>query len=196
MGIKGLNIYMKKNCYKGIEKIKIDSFRGKKIVIDISIYMYKYKAEGILYEGIYEMLSILLSFDIIPIIIFDGIPPEEKQDEINARHEKKIEARKRYNELSSTKDENLTAQELDQKLKEISRSMVTITKNNKEQIKNLLRMMGINYYESEGEADIVCAYFVNNHLAYAAMSEDMDLFVYGTERVIRHIDIMKKEFII
>jgi hypothetical protein len=52
---------------------------NKTIVIDISIYMYKYQTDGTLIENIYLMLSLFKHYRIIPIFIFDGKPPIEKR---------------------------------------------------------------------------------------------------------------------
>lgn len=197
MGIKGLNVYIKKNCYTGITTLYLNELRGKKIAIDISIYLYKYKSEGILYEGLYEMLSLMLEHEVIPIIIFDGVPPAEKKALLNQRQDEKVKAREEYNNLLAEIDNSSDADKslLKQKLIEVNRKMIKISKENKEQVKKLLNMMGVTYYEAEGEADVVCAYFVNMNLAYAAMSEDMDLFVYGTTRVIRGINLENKQIV-
>ena len=52
----------------------------KKIVVDISIYLYKYEAENALLENMYVMLSIFSYYNVIPIFIFDGKPPPEKKE--------------------------------------------------------------------------------------------------------------------
>ena len=44
MGVKCLNRYLTQQCQKtSIEKQHISYLRGKKIVIDTSIYLYKYR---------------------------------------------------------------------------------------------------------------------------------------------------------
>ena len=48
--------------------------------------------------------------------------------------------------------------------------------------------MGIAYYESEGESDYVCAKMVKQKIAFACMSEDMDMFVYGCPKVLRYLE--------
>jgi len=62
---------------------------GKKIVVDISIYLYKYEAENALLENMYVMLSIFSYYNIIPIFIFDGKPPPEKKALLQKRKEDK-----------------------------------------------------------------------------------------------------------
>ena len=80
MGINGLNIWLRKNTKSGIGEIFISDLNGKTIVIDISIYLYRFKSENNLIDGLYEMLLLLLSHNIKPIVIFDGKPPDEKKE--------------------------------------------------------------------------------------------------------------------
>ena len=42
MGIKGLNRFFKDNASTAIKLISLAELSGKKIAVDISIYMYKY----------------------------------------------------------------------------------------------------------------------------------------------------------
>ena len=79
MGIKNLNRFIRETCKQSkncIERVHLRGLMGKKIAIDISIYLYKYSA---IIENIYLMLSIFKHYGIIPIFIFDGKPPTEKK---------------------------------------------------------------------------------------------------------------------
>ena len=58
MGIKHLNRFFKENAGESIKFISLADLSGKKIAVDISIYMYKYASDDILIENIYLMLSI------------------------------------------------------------------------------------------------------------------------------------------
>ena len=42
MGVRRLNLLLKQTCSDCIRKIKFADLYGKKIVIDVSVYMYKY----------------------------------------------------------------------------------------------------------------------------------------------------------
>ena len=56
--------------------------------------------------------------------------------------------------------------------------------------------MGVAYYESEGESDYVCAKMVQKKIAFACMSEDMDMFVYGCPKVLRYLSLLKSTVVI
>ena len=57
MGIKHLNKYLRVECAKSITCMDMKELANKTIVIDISIYMYKYQTDGTLIENIYLMAS-------------------------------------------------------------------------------------------------------------------------------------------
>ena len=58
MGIKYLNRFFKDEAPEFMKKIHLKQLYGKKIAVDISIFMYKYISENNLIENIYLMLSI------------------------------------------------------------------------------------------------------------------------------------------
>lgn len=80
MGIKYLNKFLRENVSKNaIKCIPMQELCGKKIAIDISIYMFKFVGEKSLVENMYIMLALFRYYQIIPIFVFDGKPPAEKR---------------------------------------------------------------------------------------------------------------------
>ena len=79
MGIKHLNRFLRDNAQSSIKMISLKELSGKIIAIDISVYMYKYMSENSLLENMYLMLATFKHYNIIPVFIFDGKPPEEKK---------------------------------------------------------------------------------------------------------------------
>ena len=96
MGIKHLNRFLREEAKNSIKFISLSEISGKKIAVDISIYMYKFAADDSLIENIYLMLSIFRYYNIIPIFIFDGKPPDEKSEILIKRREDKKEALDEY----------------------------------------------------------------------------------------------------
>ena len=112
MGIKNLNKFLREQAKESINIISLAELSGKKIAIDISIYMYKYASEEGLLENIYLMLSVLRHYNIIPIFVFDGKPPAEKKELLIKRKEDKKEAECEYNKLKNQLDnENINNEE-------------------------------------------------------------------------------------
>ena len=210
MGIKYLNRYLQSNCKTGISKISLNDLRGKKIAIDTSIYLYRFLGENALLENFYLMISIFREYNIIPLFVFDGKPPKEKNDLLKKRRTDKKQAEIKYNELKMKIDNKLKdTHEIDIKefyetneIKEIKKNMDMLKKNfikvhhsDIENVKNLFQAYGISYIESLGEADKLCAKLVCKNKVFACLSEDMDLFVYGCPKVLRYMSLLNKNVI-
>jgi len=196
MGIRNLNRYLRDNCPDSIRCINMSDLSGKRIAVDISIYLYKYESDNALLENMYVMLSIFRCYNIIPIFIFDGKPPPEKKALLLKRKEDKQEAQEEYDNLKKQLTSLQDAKEYDDKLDiiasmdQLKNQIVQINKEKIEKVKTLIRAYGATYYDAPGEADELCALLVIKKKAWACLSEDMDLFVYGCTRVLRYFSLM------
>jgi flap endonuclease-1 len=195
MGIRHLNRFLREQCSDIIRVTPLSELSGKKIAIDVSIYMYKFESDGVLIENMYLMLSIFRYYNIIPIFIFDGKPPDEKMELLQKRRENKQEARAEYDKLNALLKENpdmdsLEKQEISISMDTLKRSFVFISKQHINQVKELIRAYGATYYDAPREADELCALLVIKKKVWACMSEDMDMFVYGCNRVIKYLSLL------
>ena len=194
MGIKYLNKFLKEEAKDSIKFMSISEISGKKIVVDISIYIYKYASEDSLIENIYLMLSVFRHYNIIPIFIFDGKPPTEKKELLQKRRNDKKEAEKEYNKLKSQIENNviddIEKQDIINNMDMLKKKFVCIHKSDIDNVKKLIRAYGATYYDAPGEADEICALLVLKNKVWACLSEDMDMFVYGCTRVIRYLSLL------
>jgi flap endonuclease-1 len=85
MGVRHLNRFMLAQCPRGIHMLGFGSLRNRTIVIDASIYLYKFKAHDALRERTSSMLSCFAAYQINPIFVFDGKPPPLKSAELVRR---------------------------------------------------------------------------------------------------------------
>lgn len=193
MGIKFLNQFLRDKCNNSIAKINITDLTNKKIAVDISIYLYKYEATDTLLENIYLMLSIFRHHNIIPVFIFDGKPPPEKNELLKKRQEDKAAAKNEFNKLKEEMELNELSDEEKQEIiismDQLKKQFVYMNHKKIEKVKELIRAYGATYYDAPGEADELCALLVNTNKVWACLSEDMDLFVYGCKRVLRYISL-------
>ena len=195
MGVKHLNQYLRRNCENSISQVSLKDLAGKKVTIDISIYLYRALADDSLLEGIFQLLSVLLEFDLVPIVVFDGKPPSEKKDVLDERREKRKKAQDKADELEKLIDvceDEDELKELQYELSQAKKGTVRIKKSDVDEVKKLIMSMGVSYLEAEGEADVMCAKLVQKRYAWACISEDMDMFVYGCPRVIRYLSLLSK----
>ena len=81
--------FYEKSRRSGTYTLHLHALTGKKVVIDASIYLYRFLAEKNLIEHIYLMCSILRHYNIHPLFIFDGKAPNAKKEIIIKRKEKK-----------------------------------------------------------------------------------------------------------
>ena len=222
MGIRALNKFLQAKCKSSIKSIPLSELSGKKIAVDISIYLYKYISENALLENLYLMISIFREYNIIPIFIFDGKPPSEKNDTIASRKKNKTDAREEYYRLKllvesmkSEKDADADADAADaeskrqkeiekenemnditQSMEQLKKKFISIKYDDIQNVKTLLQAYGMTYFEAPGEADILCAKLVTNNIVYACLSEDTDMFVYGCGRVLRYLSLTLSNVII
>jgi hypothetical protein len=149
-------------------------------------------------ENMYLMISILKSYKIIPIFIFDGKPPVEKRDLLKQRRLEKKEAEQKFAILQNTL-ENASAEDSKDIVKEmesLKRQMIRIRDDDIQKVKLLMDAYGVVYYDASGEADRLCAYLLRIGKAWACMSDDMDMFLYGCPFVMRSLSLMNKTVIL
>jgi 5'-3' exonuclease len=164
------------------------------------------------------MISIFREHNIIPIFVFDGKPPVEKNDTIEFRKKTKRNAREEYYRLKQLLDDiesdvmdvsdnessNVTTVELDEEttvsipsksedirmmMDKLKKKFVILKSEHIQNAKTLLQAYGMTYIESPGEADMLCAKLVSKNIVYACLSEDTDMFVYGCSRVLRYLSL-------
>ena len=199
MGIKNLNKFLQTTCSESIQNIHLSKLSGKKIVVDTSIYLYRYMKQESLLEKFYLMISIFRQYNITPLFIFDGKPPIEKANLLKQRKLEKKEAEQKYNLLKNTLDNTVNEidkQEIKYNMDCLKKQFIRIRHVDIENVKTLIKAYGVSYIDAPGEADKLCAKMVCKKKAYACLSEDMDLFVYGCSRVIRYLSLLQNTAII
>ena len=157
--------------WKGVKNISLSSLSGKRVVIDTSIYLYRFLGEGDLIENMYNMISIFKSYNITPIYIFEGLPPIEKEEIIKKRQKERNIAELEYSNL---KNNGMEESDLDSWRKKA----IKVRYKDIQEVKYLMDCMAVQYITAEGEADELCAKLVIKGHAYACLTEDMDMFVW------------------
>lgn len=198
MGIRGLNKYFKHLASSNsIRQINIHELKGKTLVVDTSIYIYKFIEDGNLLNNMFTFITQCMENNITLLFVFDGKPNALKKEMLLSRCRRKIQAANKYLELEKEYDENKkTMSEHEQglikyQMGEYKKRSIRVTKEDINKVKLLLDSLGVFYCDAPEEADIVCSYYVEKGYAWACVSDDMDMFAYGCSRVIREWNIIK-----
>jgi len=182
MGVRYLNQFLRKSCTHGITTVSLEVFSGKSIVVDTSIYMYKFKATGFLLENMEKFIQLFLELNIRPIFIFDGKPKLNKKRELIHRKEQKEIAWNKYKDLVEVDPTSTQLVQLRQQFTKVSKQDVL-------QVQAIMDKFNVIYSIAINEADEVCALYNIKDQVYACISDDMDMFIYGCSRILRNVDI-------
>lgn len=197
MGIKGLNRYLRNNCSSGINIKNLSELQDKTITIDTSIYLYKFSIDNEVIESFYSMIVILKKYNIKPLFVFDGVPLNIKDVTLNKRKFEKEEAHAEYNRLKRKICKNYGEKKLLQKkLNELKRCFISINDSDIKNVKRMFDLFGVMYITADHEADVLCSDLVIKGKAWACMSEDMDMFIYGCPRVLKYFSILKNTVVL
>jgi hypothetical protein len=193
MGVRLLKKYLSGLRISGIKKCGINALAGKKIVIDITIYIYKFKINGNLKYNLSRMCSILKYNNISSLFVFDGDYKNPiKNETIKDRSLMKKKAFEEYNNISdkinletNTECKNTMLDRMN-KLKGL---VVRINRDDIDTTKKMLKAYGFKYITANGEADELCAELVLRKKAWGCLTEDTDLFIYNCTNVIGYLDL-------
>uniref|UniRef100_A0A6C0D0N4 XPG N-terminal domain-containing protein n=1 Tax=viral metagenome TaxID=1070528 RepID=A0A6C0D0N4_9ZZZZ len=191
MGIKGLTQLLKKHSPQCYEHTKLFKLSGEKVAIDASLFIYQsllvYRNNNDFIrnnngKNISHIIGILnktvtyLSYNITPIYIFDGIPPDEKNEVIQERKDRSNNAMEKIN------NGNLK----DNIIEKYNKQSIRLNKEIINDIKLLLHNMGVSYIESNGEAEALASELCNQGFVKYVISEDMDCLPFGACNLVRN----------
>jgi 5'-3' exonuclease len=202
MGVRNLNRFIQHKCPDAASRIHLRDLSGKRVAVDVSIYMYRYSGEGALLENMYLMASVFRHYNIHAVFVFDGPPPPQKTEVIEMRKRKKDAAKKQYDVLDKLSkrrrdahapDCEMTTTELDdieETMRELKKQFVRLRDCDISDVKELLVSFGFAIVDAEGEADALCAKLSLKKRVDACISDDTDMFVYGCPVVLRNLSLL------
>ncbi len=206
MGIPKLFNIIKKKAPMSITECKIDKYEGKTFMIDTSnklmqhiIPMFKNEKnitrnDGKLTLHIKAMISIelnLLNNGIAHIHVIDGKAASIKSNTLYERHKVKKKAKL---ELNRAGTDGTAVISNNRRIKLLKKSY-TLDKNDYDDIKKFLDLMGLPYIQATEEADAVCAAIHNNKSVYGVISQDMDILVFGASVLLKDFSSSSEKMI-
>jgi len=212
MGIKSnFNKFLQKKCGSNVfVDTHISDFRFKKIAIDTSLYLFRYKA-GMgdrWLSGFISLISLFRRNHVHCVFILDGQSPEEKKDEQKRRKDD----RTKKDDLVSSYEADLmnyystgiiseqlatfvTKQNIDIKdaedtIRKKRDQVVCIGQVDFDLLKTLFGIMNIPYYTAPSEAEKFCSKLCIDGLVDAVLSNDTDCLVYAAPVVLSKLNVL------
>ena len=195
MGIKGLMPLIQEFAPGAVRELQgPEAYTGRIVAIDASMSLYQFliairghgreggpatvltNSEGEQtshIQGMFNRTIKLLESGVKPVYVFDGRPPEAKDGELAKRQAKRKEAEEK---LKKAQQEGNT-----EDIEKYSGMLTKVSRKDCEDVKALLRMMGVPVVEAPCEAEAQCGELVKGGKAHAVGTEDMDALTFGFE---------------
>eukprot|EP01063_Lacrimia_lanifica_P022156 TRINITY_DN29835_c0_g1_i1.p1 TRINITY_DN29835_c0_g1~~TRINITY_DN29835_c0_g1_i1.p1 ORF type:complete len:389 (+),score=175.96 TRINITY_DN29835_c0_g1_i1:63-1229(+) len=198
MGIHGLMKLINDKGPACVKEGEIKAYFGRTIAVDASMSIYQFiiamkmASEGGVMEltdadgqvtshlqGMWSRTLRMIGEGMKPIYVFDGAPPEMKRKELEERRAKAATAQA---------DLKKAVEEGDQEaIEKMSKRTVRVSKQQTEECKTLLKLMGVPCVDAKTEAEAQCAELVRCKKAWAVGTEDMDALTFGAGVLLRHL---------
>jgi 5'-3' exonuclease len=156
-------------------------FEQTTIGIDLLPFLYNAKKKSkCIITRVAEIVDMLRSKQIEPIVFFDGKPPSEKKDVVKERSDGRKQIEVLTQELETGPD-RITVEE---ELKRLQAIHPTVSYIERDLVKKFLYTMGVRYVNATGEADSILAYWSKTNVLSAVISTDMDMLPRGINHLI------------
>ncbi|KAL9937285.1 hypothetical protein V8E36_003694 [Tilletia maclaganii] len=201
MGIKGLTGLINDVAPAAIKQSDIKTYFGRKVAIDASMNLYQFliavrqqDGQQLMSEsgettshlmGFFYRTLRMIDYGIKPMYVFDGKPPDLKKAVLASRFGKREEAREEEEEEKDVAD----AERMDQ----LARRQVRPTKTHNDEVRQLLKLMGIPCITAPSEAEAQCAELCRAGKVFAAGSEDMDTLTFGSPILLKHLTFSEQK---
>ncbi len=181
-------------------EIKLEDLRGKVVAIDGYNALYQFlsiirqpdgtplkDSKGRItshLSGVFYRMVNVLEEGVLPVFVFDGVPPEIKAAEVERRKEKRTEAAEKY-------EEALEAGDMEQAFVYATQA-TSLRKEMVEGAKHLLDLLGIPSVMAPSEGEAQAAHMAIKGDVWAVVSQDFDSLLHGAPRMVRNLTISGK----
>lgn len=182
----------------------LSALRGRTVAVDGNLELYQFLSVIRMRDGrplmdshgrvtshlnglMFRTTRLLADFDIRPIFVFDGPPPELKRAEIERRRAARAKAQHEYDAAVASGD---VAKAWSKAV-----SSTRLTRAMIEDAKSLLSFLGIPWVQAPSEGEAQAAYLAQRGDAWAASSKDYDSLLFGAPRLVRFLAVGSSEFL-
>lgn len=184
MGVRGLTGWVKWAAPTATRSPNWSEWAGKRIGVDILGFLYKAKAQRRSpFLFVAQFIAACNAYNIIPVAIFDGKPPDEKREAMKQRSAARVasSAKKAILEEDLKTVPMSTDQRavIEARLRTLSLTATFLTGEERDLVKQLFYACGVLSLNASGEADNVLAYFARRGELDAIISNDLDFLARG-----------------
>ena len=180
------------------------ALRGRSVAIDGNLELYQFLSIMRTRDGrplsdskgritshlngvVFRTTRLIADYDIRPVFVFDGPPPELKWEEIRKRRAAREKSEREYTAAIAAGD-RATAWSKAVMTSRLTRPMV-------EEAKTLLSLLGIPWVQAPSEGEAQAAFLARRGDVWAAGSKDYDSLLFGAPRLIRFLAVASSEFL-
>ena len=182
----------------------LEALRGKRIAVDGNLELYQFLSVVRLRDGsplqdaqgritshlnglIFRTTRLVADYDLRPVFVFDGPPPDLKRAELASRRAARERTQRAYEE--ALRAGNLgTAWSKAVMTSRLTREMV-------EEAKALLTYLGIPWVQAPSEGEAQAAFLARRGDVWAVGSKDYDSLLFGAPRLVRFLAVRSTEFL-
>jgi len=182
----------------------LEALRGRPIAVDGNLELYQFLSIMRTRDGqplqdstgritshlnglAFRTTRLLADYDIHPVFVFDGRPPDLKRKEIQKRIEVREKSQREYNAAVAAGD-TATAWSKAVMTSRLTGTMV-------EEAKTLLTLIGIPWIQAPSEGEAQASYLSIEGQTWATGSKDYDSLLFGAPRLVRFLAVASTEFL-
>lgn len=185
-------------------QVTLDDLRGRSLAVDANNMLYQFLAlirmpdgrpftdsKGNITSHLVGLLlrttRLIWEYDIRPVFVFDGKPPDLKMRTLQERRVYRERARKEW-EAAVKRGDYSTAWSK-------AVTMNSLTQGMQDDAKKVLALLGVPYVQAPQEAEAQAAHMAMRGDVWAANSRDYDSVLFGAPRLVRYVTISGQEFL-
>ncbi len=179
------------------KEIAIEDLKGKVLAIDAFNMLYQFLTTIRMRDGtplkdskgnvtshligLFSRTTSLMAEGLKLVFVFDGEPPELKQEERQRRAAVKAEALQKFKAAEAKVDV--------EEMQKYAGRTAKLTGDMVEEAKDLLKALGVPIIQAPSEGEAQCAHLCKQGDAYAVVSQDADSFLFGAPRVVKNLNL-------
>ncbi len=185
-------------------QLTLDDLKSRSLAVDANNNLYQFLALIRMRDGrpftdskghitshlvglLLRTTRLIADYDIRPVFVFDGRPPELKMRTLEERRRHRERARADWEEAVKRKDYSAAWSK--------AVTMNSLTQPMQDDAKRVLELLGVPWIQAPQEGEAQAAHMAMQGQVWAANSRDYDSVLFGSPRLVRYVTISGQEFL-